>query len=827
MVLVVPLVNSAIAMSAADIDNYCPAIRILIIDNYDSYTFNLFQYCTLNATHPPVVVRNDQFEWAEFLECILPNFDAVVISPGPGRPDRQEDFGVCKELLLHSNIPILGVCLGHQGLAAVLGGKIITADPPMHGRLSDIHHNSSGLFAGIPSPFRAVRYHSLIVSSDNLPSALEETAWTLPDDPTKPRIIMGMSHRSMPIWSVQFHPESICTEYGQLIINNFISLAAAHTKRHHHPSAPIVDPPLNTMASPTVLPKPLRDNCQSTETAPSASSAPLEETVSSDHIALVYSMDDMYINSEDLYRRLYAEKTSAFWLDSAKVEPGLSRFSYMGDSSGPLGFDIKYSLETRTFRKRKGTTVIESATLEHGDTFFRWIADIIKTTAVESSNIYISGHSRTDSRSLPFPFFGGLVGYFGYEMKSESLRPHTSNHDDLNKFKTESAGHIPDSAFIFTDRTIIYDHLEQKIYLVALALSSDNEMRATQEAWMAEIQRTIVDLNHIQNVPSADPALATYLESTYVDPDTNHLNINSKNEWMKLAHDRESYIRNIEISNDKINQGETYEVCLTTQLVRNIGKSHAHPFKFYQHLRRRNPAPYGGFLSFGDGLFLASSSPERFLQLGADRWLSMKPIKGTLPRATLQNFPGTDAEREIENHKRRTALETSEKDRSENLMIVDLIRNDLNQISEPRTVNVPHLMVVESYATVHQLVSTIRGKLRADLGAVDAVMRTFPPGSMTGAPKLRTVHILEDLEGLPRGPYSGTLGFFSVTGPAGFSVIIRTAIFSETSEGTVVTIGAGGAIVVLSDPSDEFDEMLLKADSVLPSLVATFGATCV
>ncbi|KAJ1336662.1 hypothetical protein BSLG_006981 [Batrachochytrium salamandrivorans] len=750
-------------MSAADIDNYCPAIRILIIDNYDSYTFNLFQYCTLNATHPPVVVRNDQFEWAEFLECILPNFDAVVISPGPGRPDRQEDFGVCKELLLHSNIPILGVCLGHQGLAAVLGGKIITADPPMHGRLSDIHHNSSGLFAGIPSPFRAVRYHSLIVSSDNLPSALEETAWTLPDDPTKPRIIMGMSHRSMPIWSVQFHPESICTEYGQLIINNFISLAAAHTKRHHHPSAPIVDPPLNTMASPTVLPKPLRDNCQSTETAPSASSAPLEETVSSDHIALVYSMDDMYINSEDLYRRLYAEKTSAFWLDSAKVEPGLSRFSYMGDSSGPLGFDIKYSLETRTFRKRKGTTVIESATLEHGDTFFRWIADIIKTTAVESSNIYISGHSRTDSRSLPFPFFGGLVGYFGYEMKSESLRPHTSNHDDLNKFKTESAGHIPDSAFIFTDRTIIYDHLEQKIYLVALALSSDNEMRATQEAWMAEIQRTIVDLNHIQNVPSADPALATYLESTYVDPDTNHLNINSKNEWMKLAHDRESYIRNIEISNDKINQGET-------------------------------------------------SSPERFLQLGADRWLSMKPIKGTLPRATLQNFPGTDAEREIENHKRRTALETSEKDRSENLMIVDLIRNDLNQISEPRTVNVPHLMVVESYATVHQLVSTIRGKLRADLGAVDAVMRTFPPGSMTGAPKLRTVHILEDLEGLPRGPYSGTLGFFSVTGPAGFSVIIRTAIFSET---------------MLSDPSDEFDEMLLKADSVLPSLVATFGATCV
>ena len=142
-------------------------------------------------------------------------------------------------------------------------------------------------------------------------------------------------------------------------------------------------------------------------------------------------------------------------------------------------------------------------------------------------------------------------------------------------------------------------------------------------------------------------------------------------------------------------------------------------------------------------------------------------------------------------------------------------------ISEPETVHVPALMVVESYATVHQLVTTVKGKLRRNLSAVDAVMRCFPPGSMTGAPKLRTIKIIEELEKIPRGVYSGTLGFFSVTGQADFSVVIRTCLFSNGS----VSVGAGGAIINQSDPIAEFDEMLLKANSVVPSLEATFNIT--
>lgn len=136
---------------------------------------------------------------------------------------------------------------------------------------------------------------------------------------------------------------------------------------------------------------------------------------------------------------------------------------------------------------------------------------------------------------------------------------------------------------------------------------------------------------------------------------------------------------------------------------------------------------------------------------------------------------------------------------------------------------VPHLMVVESYATVHQLVTTVTSTLKSELSAVDALMRTFPPGSMTGSPKLRTVQIIESLEKIPRGIYSGVVGYFSVSGDADFSVVIRTAVFNTKDEhSTEVSIGAGGAIVSLSEPHDEFEEMVLKAHSVLPSLNHTY-----
>jgi anthranilate synthase component II len=189
--------------------------NLLLIDNYDSFTYNLLHYlCELGAKVD--VARNDKITVADILKK---KPDGIVISPGPCNPDKA---GICLELVKKAagKIPMLGVCLGHQAMAQAFGGKVVRAAKPMHGKVSKIYHNKTGLFEGIPSPFYATRYHSLVVERASLPESFEVTAEVQDKDKT----IMAIAHKKFPLYGVQFHPESIASEYGHTLLGNFIKL---------------------------------------------------------------------------------------------------------------------------------------------------------------------------------------------------------------------------------------------------------------------------------------------------------------------------------------------------------------------------------------------------------------------------------------------------------------------------------------------------------------------------------------------------------------------------------------------------------------------------
>jgi para-aminobenzoate synthetase len=261
---------------------------------------------------------------------------------------------------------------------------------------------------------------------------------------------------------------------------------------------------------------------------------------------------------------------------------------------------------------------------------------------------------------------------------------------------------------------------------------------------------------------------------------------------------------------EALHAGDTYE----TNLTYRIGhQKRLDPAAVYLRLRQANPAPYAGFLQHdvpGAGAWLLSSSPERFALVDSEGWIETRPIKGTTPR-------GADAEEDADNARR---LAEDPKFRSENLMIVDLLRNDLSMVCDPGTVTVPDLMRVETYASVHQLVSTVRGRLRGGVGTVAALRALFPAGSMTGAPKLRTMEIIERVEALPglggpRGAYSGAFGWISADGPADLGVVIRTLTTPDREQWT---LGTGGGITVRSDVDEEYAESRWKAERLLATL---------
>ncbi|MFW6639896.1 aminodeoxychorismate synthase component I [Nocardiopsis algeriensis] len=676
-------------------------MRTLLIDNHDSYTYNLFQMIAEVNGVEPVVVANDAPVAARLDPA---EFDNIVISPGPGHPARPRDFGVSARVLADAEVPVLGVCLGHQGIALGEGAQVVPAKAARHGYLESVRHDGKGLFQGLPQGFTAVRYHSLAVL-EPLPDTLEAVAWA--EDGT----LMALRHRTRPLWGVQFHPESIETSHGRLLLANFRDLTAGAGR-------PVVR-----------------------RSAPPASG--------SGH-RLHLRMIEAAVDGQEVFDRLYAGSGPAvFWLDSARVEAGLSRFSFLGDASGPLSETVRYRVDEGEVRvQRTG----EQPRSVPGSVF-----DYLERRLHER---------RVDMPDLPFDLTCGYVGYFGYEMKADCGSPnrHRSPGDD--------------AAWLFADRFVAIDHLEDTTYLVAMSDGSP-DLVASASAWLEETAAAVQSLIGRGSTPA--PAAEG-------PPDI----------AARLTVDREGYTAGIRACREKLLEGESYEICLTNSVWLPADEE---GHRFYSRLRTVNPAPYGAYLRMGEDSEVACSSPERFLTVTREGRVESKPIKGTVRRgATPEEDAGL-----------RDSLAADPKTRAENLMIVDLLRNDLGRVCRVGSVHVPRLMATESYATVHQLVSTIRGELRADVGAVDAVRACFPGGSMTGAPKLRTMEIIDDLETEARGVYSGSVGYLSCNGAADLNIVIRTAVRT----GDRWRVGAGGAIVLASDPEEEFEEMLLKAAAPL------------
>lgn len=439
-------------------------------------------------------------------------------------------------------------------------------------------------------------------------------------------------------------------------------------------------------------------------------------------------------------------------LDSALREPHLGRYSF-------LGADPYLVMRVRGHRVEvECRRPVYAGLLSGRHTVEAAAFDVLRTLLPPPP-----------SSAPAYPFAGGVVGYLGYEL-AEQFDAHTLRaRDDLE---------LPDAVFLFVDALLAFDHESQ--HCSAIGLGFGDEPGAAEECAEAAVRRLQASLEEGQQPGRSKKSMTAALANSDIS--------------------RPAHARAVNVVKEEIAAGNVYQACLTHRAERSFDGD---TWSLYRALREINPAPFACFLELPE-VSVIGSSPERFLKVTSEGAVESRPIKGTFPR-------GRD---EAEDEANRCALTESAKDRAENLMIVDLVRNDLGRVCEKGSVHVPDLMAIEPYASVFQMVSTICGKLRGDLDALDLIRATFPPGSMTGAPKIAAMRLLDRLESVRRAIYSGAIGYLDARGGADLSVVIRT-LFVRSGR---AYLHAGGGIVADSDPAAEYEEALDKLRPLLAAL---------
>jgi aminodeoxychorismate synthase component I len=459
---------------------------------------------------------------------------------------------------------------------------------------------------------------------------------------------------------------------------------------------------------------------------------------------------------------LFAPDECAFLLDSGLDPTRLGRYSYLGGRPSALltgrrgdSDNLLMDMALQTWRFPDGRATAKPAVHRFSGDPFVALRELLAE--------YPAASQQADAP----PFRSGLVGYFGYATAHAIERLPDTGRDDLN---------LPDVAFMVVDDVLVQDHREGTVTLHVTGRGPEAAAGATT--------RTAVWRDQLAALP-AMTAGSTPPGATSA---------------VRAHFDREQYKAAVQRCREHILAGDVFEVCLTHRLEMDLPGP---ALDLYGVLRDINPAPFASYLQL-PGFQVVGASPERFLQLDRHGRAESRPIKGTRPRGAT---PAEDAAIKAE-------LAAAEKDLAENIMIVDLVRNDLGKVCRIGSVTVPELQVVETYATVHQLVSTVHGHLKDEYDALDLVHACFPGGSMTGAPKIEAMKIIDRIEPVKRGVYSGALGFIDGGGAMDLSMVIRTIV----CQNGVGTFGVGGAVVADSDPDAEYDETMDKARALIAAV---------
>ncbi|KLU61196.1 aminodeoxychorismate synthase component 1 [Peptococcaceae bacterium CEB3] len=674
---------------------------IFILDNFDSFTYNLYQY--FGQIGEEVTVRRRDICTLSEIEELRP--DLIVLSPGPCTPNEaQLSLEVIRTF--QGRIPILGVCLGHQAIGQALGGHVIRAHFPVHGKTSLIHHDGLGVFKGLPNPLQVTRYHSLVLQRSTLPDILQVTAETEDGE------IMAVRHRTLPLEGVQFHPEAILTEAGHKLLQNAVSDARAWQRK----------------AGPA-------DRQTVWQVRPFASDLPPHRLL-------------------DAFR----DAPLPFFLDSGEDYPGLGPYSFLG------AFPF---LQVTAHRDE-----VEICRPESGE---RFLSLPPSKDALEVLDRFHAILRVPDQ--APFPFAGGAVGFFSYDLK-DAL-------EDLAQKAVDDLG-LPLWSFAWYDGILVYAHHQNRYFLAACGMQEDGKCsralatsRLDRLTSLLESFRPGREDDTPPDIPTAAPAAARTVAAGVSKAD---------------------YLADLEKVIDYIFAGDIYQANLSQRFSLPFDGD---PWALYHKLHRGNPSPFAAFLPY-DAFQILSSSPERFISIDPGGEIETRPIKGTRPRGTS---PSQDKDLADE-------LFHSAKDRAELTMIIDLERNDLGRVCEFGSVHVPDLIRLEKYPTVWHLVSTVKGRLRENLSPADIIRAIFPGGSITGAPKIRAMEIIEELEPFKRGIYTGSIGYLGFDGSWDLNIAIRTIVLS----GRTAYLQAGGGIVADSVPAAEYEETLDKAAALFRAL---------